>query len=60
MMYNISHDILLAAARKRYGPTAQVSAPYWVDHEIVRVGITLDNWNFSWGSNFFYKENAFH
>jgi hypothetical protein len=58
-MYDISADTILKAAKNKYGADVQVSAPYFVDHEIVRVGIADVTGNLSFGANFFYKDGVF-
>jgi len=63
-MYDISHERILAAARRKFGDDVRVSAPYAVDHEVVRVGVEYgfavvdgeEHGGISHGVNFFYKE----
>ena len=57
--YDISQSTVLAAAQKQYGPEVQVEAPYWLDGEVMRFGIGLDNGNTSFGANFHFKEGVF-
>lgn len=58
-MYDIRPETILKAAQEKYGLGVQVSAPYWVDHEIIRVGIGDATGNMSFGANFFYREGIF-
>lgn len=55
--FDISQETLERIAKATYGEGAKVSAPYWADHERVRVGIeTADGGSF--GANFFFKEGV--
>ncbi len=58
--YDISPATVLAAARKRYGENVQVAPAYWLDSEVMRFGIGLDNGNVSFGANFNFKKGVFH
>ncbi len=57
-MYDIRTHTIEEAAALKYGDVL-VSPPYWVDHEIVRVGIGSKDGNMSFGANFYYKEGIF-
>lgn len=57
--YDISPAVLQAAAVARYGSSAQVGAPYWVDHERIRVGIWLADVDASFGADFLYAQGRF-
>lgn len=61
VQYDISPATVEAAARLRYGNAVQVSAPYWVDSESIRVGLFLDEggMNCSFGANYRFKEGRF-
>jgi hypothetical protein len=67
-MWDISQKRINAAVRTKYaswikeGYKVKASAPYWVDHEIVRIGICatpkgLKN-DMTFGANFYYKEGV--
>jgi hypothetical protein len=56
-MFDISTSTLKIAAERKYGASVLVSEPYFVDHEIVRVGVTVDDMSF--GANFYYKLGEF-
>ena len=58
--YDVSPTTILSAAKARFGESVEVSPPYWLDNEILRVGIALDDGNLSFGANFFFKDGAFH
>ena len=58
-LYNIDTPTILAAAVKRFGPDIKVSAPYWVDHEIVRVSIRHTDVDVRFAANFYYKTGIF-
>lgn len=57
-MYKIDHQTLLGAAQEKYGRDIEISQPYWVDEEIVRVGITIGD-GIDFGANFYYKLGVF-
>lgn len=58
-MFSIDPRTIKHAAREKYGEDLEeVSGPYFVDHETVRVGILLKDGQ-SFGANFFYKEGVF-
>lgn len=73
-MYSIDHQTILAAAKNKFGGvvlssrldepfityerTVEVSYPYWVDDEVIRVGILLDKTT-AFGANFYYKLGVF-
>ena len=59
-LFDISPATILAAAQATYGAGVRVSAPYWVDADTVRVGVSPDNGNTSFGANFNFKEGRFH
>lgn len=65
-MWDISQKRINAAVRAKYadlikeGYTVKATAPYWVDGEVVRIGISaspkgLKN-DMTFGANFYYKE----
>lgn len=56
-MFDISASTLKRAAERKYGDAAVVSEPYFVDHEVVRVGISVGDASF--GANFYYKVGEF-
>lgn len=59
VLHKIDPKTLHEAAVQKYGKEVKgVSAPYWVDEEIVRVGISLGNMVF--GANFYYKKGIFN
>jgi len=58
-VWDISPDTLLKAAQNRYGADTQVSAPYWVDAQRVRVGILLAKSDVSFGADFFFQTGRF-
>ena len=63
MLYDLDPGTLYLAAQKKYKDwkglvKIEVSPPYWVDSEIVRVGICIND-NVSFGANFSYKEGIF-
>jgi hypothetical protein len=55
----IQPSTLLRAAHERFGAEVEVSAPYWVDQEVVRVGVSLDKGNPSFGANFHFRSGKF-
>lgn len=57
--WDISPETLLKAARLRYGADTQVSAPYWVDAQRVRVGVLLAKSDVSFGADFFFQTGRF-
>lgn len=57
-MYNIDPKTIQQAAELKYGEGVNISTPYWVDSECVRVGIHLPS-GVSFGANFYYKEGSF-
>lgn len=57
--YDISEATVLAAAQKKYGADVQVGPAYWLDGEVMRFSIGLDNGNTSFGANFHFKEGVF-
>lgn len=58
--YDISPQTVLKAAQEKYGQDVQISAPYWLDSDVMRFGIALDNGNLSFGANFHFKDGRFH
>lgn len=56
-MYDISSNTIKLAAQRKYGAAAVVSEPYFVDHEVVRVGISVAGASF--GANFYFKVGEF-
>lgn len=58
-VWDISPDTILKAAQHRYGPDVQVSAPYWVDAQRVRVGILLAKVDVSFGADFLFQAGRF-
>lgn len=58
-LYNIDTPTILAAAIKKYGPDIKVSAPYWANHEIVRVSIHHKTTNIKFAANYYYKTGIF-
>ncbi len=59
MNYDISPDTIRQAARRKFGDQVEVSPPYWVDEERVRVGVALADGNISFGASYNYKEARF-
>lgn len=57
--WDISPETLRAAAIARFGPGVSVSAPYWVDQERVRVGVSLEGGNVSFGADYRYQTGVF-
>lgn len=57
--FDISPDTLLRAAQERYGADAEVSAPYWVDAQVIRVGVALHDSDVSFGANYDYRAGVF-
>lgn len=67
-MWDISQKRINAAARIKYadwiksGYKVKVSAPQWVDNEVVRVGVYAkkpgEKGDLSFGANFYYKEGV--
>ena len=63
-MYDISPEILLAAALVKYGAGVKVSPAFFAGDGYVRVGIQLNDpetgeEGASFGANFWYKEGVF-
>lgn len=67
-MWDISQERINEAVRIKYanwikeGYTVEASAPYWVDHETVRIGISaspkgLKN-DMTFGADFYFKEGV--
>jgi hypothetical protein len=59
MNYDISPDTIRKAAQRAFGDQVQVSPPYWVDEERVRVGVALEGGNISFGANYDYRTGHF-
>jgi len=57
-MFDIDPETLKKAAQAKWKESVELSAPYWVDHEIVRV-MVLSSHGYSFGANFYYKEGIF-
>lgn len=55
--FDISPDVVRAAAAKAFGSDVVLSAPYWVDEDIVRFGVTKGGTSF--GANYHYREGRF-
>lgn len=56
-LFNCDPKTLMDAAKKKYGDDVQISAPYWVDHEILRIGV--ESGGACFGANFHYREGVF-
>jgi hypothetical protein len=54
--FDVSPETIKKAAVKKYGD-CNLSAPYWVDEEIMRFGIQKDGVTF--GANYHYREGIF-